>query len=167
MDAADARPLTPAQQQFGNQNAKGCTTSGRPRTVCPPKEELELLGVEMVEWFKNNPDALHISEWYCLEKFFLDSVWENMIIKPEFSGYYEKAKRMVGKKYLDKTSNVREGVSQRWQHVYFKDLKKEEREQAAFEAELKAAALKSEAAAIEQEKHRVMEEVARSRRDIL
>ncbi len=99
---------------------------GRPRTVCPEKEELEALGIEMVEWFKTHPDALHISEWYSIEKFIVDNVWDVMIQKPEFLTYYELSMKLVGKKYLDKTSNVREGASQRWQRVYFRDLRKQE-----------------------------------------
>lgn len=111
---------------------------GRPRTVSPPPEELESLGIEMVSWLKENPGALHISEWYCLEKFFTENAWKTMIERPEFVGYYEQAKRIIGKKYLDKTSNVREGISQRWQRVYFKDLRDQEDEDAKFNSRLKA-----------------------------
>lgn len=104
---------------------------GRPRTVTPPPEEMILLGEEMVSWVElNNP--LHLSEWWSIEKFIVGKVWRNMIEAPEFSPYYERALRIIGKQYLDKTSNVREGVSQRWQRVYFKDLKEEEDETARF-----------------------------------
>ena len=110
---------------------------GRPRTVCPEPEELEALGIEMVEWFKVHPDALHISEWYAVEKFIVDKVWDVMIQKPEFLTYYELSMKLVGKKYLDKTSNVREGASQRWQRVYFKDLRKQEDEDLKAASNLK------------------------------
>jgi len=111
---------------------------GRPRTVCPHHDELVELGIEMIQWFKVHPDALHISEWYSVEKFIVDNVWDVMIQKPEFLAYYELAMKLVGKKYLDKTSNVREGASQRWQRVYFKDLRKQEDEDAKFNSRLKA-----------------------------
>jgi hypothetical protein len=138
--------------------------AGRPRTVSPPPEELEELGIEMVKWFEIHPEALHVSEWYCLEKGFTETAWETMVKRSEFVGYYERAKRIVGKKYLDKTSNVREGVSQRWQRVYFKDLRDEEDETANAEAARRATALKTEAKAIEEEKQKVLQEVKRKKR---
>ncbi len=110
--------------------------AGRPRTSTPPPEEMIKLGEEMLEWVeKNNP--LHLSEWWSIEKFITSKVWENMQVAPEFSPYYERALRIIGKQYLDKTSNVREGVSQRWQRVYFKDLRKEEDETARYLQSLK------------------------------
>lgn len=120
---------------------------GRPRTVCPEPEELEALGIEMVEWFKAHPDALHISEWYSVEKFIVDKVWNVMLQKPEFLTYYELSMKLVGKKYLDKTSNVREGASQRWQRVYFKDLRNQEDEDARFASKLKLEETKAVSAA--------------------
>lgn len=121
---------------------------GRPRTVCPEHDELIALGEEMLDWLTHHPEALHVSEWYSIEKFIVEKVWELMIGKPEFSGYYEKAKRIIGKKYLDKSSNVREGISQRWQRVYFKDLREEENETAKYNSDLrKEEAKKSDDAA--------------------
>ena len=65
-------------------------------------------------------------------------------LRAEFVPYYERAIKMVGMKYLDKTSNVREGISQRWQRVYFKDLRKSE------DQDLDAAAARSkEVAAVQ------------------
>ncbi len=108
----------------------------RPRTVSPQDNELIALGEEMVSWVENHPEILHLSEWWCLEKMILENVWETMINRATFVPYYEKALKTVGRKYLDKNSNVREGVSQRWQRVYFKDLKKEEDETTKFKADL-------------------------------
>lgn len=109
---------------------------GRPRTVSYEPEEMIKLGQEMVAWIKEN-DPLHVSEWYCIEKGFLELQWETMIKRPEFVTYYEQALKLIGKKYLDRNSNVRDGISQRWQRVYFKDLKREEDETARFNASLK------------------------------
>src|ERR1700728_2337578 len=99
---------------------------GRPRTSTPPPDEMIKLGEEMLEYINDNPDILHLSEWWSIEKFIVQKVWDNMICAPEFSPYYEIALKMIGKKYIDKTSNVRDSISQRWQRVYFKDLRQSE-----------------------------------------
>jgi len=98
---------------------------GRPRTVSFSNEEMINLGKEMVAWVKAN-DPLHLSAWYCIEKGYTDKEWDTMHVIPEFFPYYEQALKIVGQKYLDKDSNVREGISQRWQRVYFKDIRKQE-----------------------------------------
>lgn len=111
----------------------------RPRTVSLPPDEMITLGKEMVDWIKLNK-PLHISKWYSIEKEILDSEWETMIKRPEFVGYYEIGMKLIGEQYLDKNSNVREGASQRWQRVYFKDLAREEddKESRKIEKELEA-----------------------------
>ena len=101
-------------------------SAGRPRTVSLPPEEMIKLGEEMIKWVKEHPEILHLSEWYSIEKMYLESQWDTMCRCPEFFPYYEQALKIVGRKYLDKTSNVRDGISQRWQRVYFKDLKRQE-----------------------------------------
>lgn len=110
---------------------------GRPRTNCPTDDELEVLGKELLTWvIENKP--LHVSQWYSMEKFISDTAWDMMIEKPIFRPYYERALKIVGLQYLDKTSNVRDSISQRWLRVYFKDLRKEEDETARFNSSLKA-----------------------------
>lgn len=112
--------------------------AGRPRTISLPPEEMIKLGEEMVSWVKKNKKSiLHLSEWYCIEKGYTDKEWETMHVCMEFFPYYEQALKIVGLKYLDKNSNVRDGISQRWQRVYFKDLKKEEDETVKYNAECK------------------------------
>lgn len=114
---------------------------GRPRTVSLSPEEMIKLGEEMILWVKKN-DPLHLSEFYCIEKDYTDKEWETMHVAPEFFPYYEKALKIIGRKYLDKNSNVRNGVAERWLRVYFKDLKKQEDsdkdENAIREAQAKA-----------------------------
>ena len=102
---------------------------GRPRTVSLEPADMEILGEEMVQWVIDNK-PLHISEWYGITKRIQYSDWETMRKRPEFVTYYEIAMQIIGKQYLDKNSNVREGASQRWQRVYFKDLAKEEDDKA-------------------------------------
>lgn len=100
---------------------------GAPRTITPPPEEVIKLGQQMIAFVsdkKNN--VLHLSEWWSIEMFFVENVWEALSKVPEFVPYYEQALRIIGKKYLDKDSKVRDGISQRWQRVYFKDVRQQE-----------------------------------------
>jgi|GEM_PF-1067868 len=111
--------------------------AGRPRTVSLPPDEMIKLAEEMIKFVvEDKNDILHLSEWYCIEKGYTDAEWDTMHVAPEFFPYYEKALKIIGKKYLSKTSSVRDGISQRWQRVYFKDLKREEDETAVFNAQI-------------------------------
>lgn len=98
----------------------------RPRSVSLEPDEMVALGEEMIQWVSKHPEILHLSQWYSIEKMFTEKQWEAMQQMAEFLPYYERALKMVGLKYLDKTSNVREGISQRWQRIYFRDLRKQE-----------------------------------------
>ena len=140
--------------------------AGRPRTVSLPPDQMIELGKQMVSWVKSNSEVLHLSDWYCIEKGYTDSEWDTMHVAPEFFPYYEQALKIVGRKYLDKNSNVRDGIAQRWQRVYYKDLKKSEDADADAEADRKAKALKSEAKAAEEERQQVIEGVLRNRKPI-
>ena len=119
----------------------------RPRSVCLSEEEMISLGEEMIKWLQEHPDTLHLSEWYTIEKGFIYNEWKTFIVKTEFSPYYERALRIVGRQYLDKRSNVRDGISQRWQRVYFKDLREQEDE------DLDAAAKRSKSVEEDHEKN--------------
>lgn len=110
----------------GNKNAVG-NKGGAPRTTSLQPEEMIALGEEMCAWVAIHK-PLHLCVWYSFEKNITDSQWNTYIDRPEFTPYYEKALKLVGMQYLDKTSNVRDGISQRWQRVYFKDLRKQEDE---------------------------------------
>ncbi len=100
---------------------------GRPREIAPPPEEVIELGKEMVNWvIENEPYILHLSDWYTLTKMFTYNYWKLLIKLEEFRPYYEKALKIVGRKYLDKDSKVRNGVAERWQRVYFADLREQE-----------------------------------------
>ena len=99
---------------------------GRPRTVSYSEEEMIALGKEMVKWVKEHPEILHLSEWYTIEKMFIYKQWKCFIQCEEFLPYYEVALKLVGRKYLDKESNVRDSISQRWQRSYYQDLTERE-----------------------------------------
>ena len=139
----------------------------RPRVFSFSPEEMIALGEEMVEYVKKNKKTiLHLCEWYTIEKGYTYNEWKNFIQKAEFFPYYEQALKIVGLKYVDKNSNVREGISQRWQRVYFGDLKEQEDSDADTNELRKASALKGEARAIEQERQKVLEEVQRNKRQL-
>lgn len=110
---------------------------GAPRSICPPPTDMIALGEEMIQWISENK-PLHLSQFYTIHKGYTYNQWKAFILKAEFHPYYEKALKMVGVQYLDKESRIRDSISQRWQRVYFKDLKEEEDETAQFNANLKA-----------------------------
>jgi hypothetical protein len=137
----------------------------RPRAFSFSEKEMIELGKEMVAYVKKNKKSiLHLSEWYTIEKGFTYNEWKNFIVKEEFFPYYEQALKIVGLKYIDKNSNVRDGISNRWQRIYFGDLREREDRDCDAEAARKASVLKSEAKAIEEERLKVLEEVQRNRK---
>jgi hypothetical protein len=75
--------------------------------------------------------------WYTIEKDISDKEWNTYRQRPEFVHYYTKALKIVGYNYLDKDSKVDGKIKDRWQRVYFKDLKEEEDETAKFNQLLK------------------------------
>ena len=99
--------------------------AGRPRTVSLDPENMILLGEEMIEWVSlNNP--IHLCQWYSFQKKFTKKQWRTMIVAPEFLTYYEEALQLVGMNYVKKDSPVYPSIKQRWQRVYFGDLKDQE-----------------------------------------
>jgi hypothetical protein len=135
---------------------------GRPRTVSFSDEQMIALGEEMIAWVKEHK-PIHLSMWYTQEKDFTDEQWDTFRKCPQFFHYYTKALKLVGYNYLDKDSQVDVRLKDRWQRVYFKDLKLSENEDADAEAERRAKALKGEARAQEEEKQKVLDEVQRNK----
>ena len=108
---------------------------GRPRTVSFEPDEMIKLGEEMVNWcLENKP--MHLSQWWSIKKDIDDHDWETMKRAPEFLRYYAKSMRIIGMAYIDKDSKVDCRIKDRWQRVYFKDLKNQEDEDAKFKAQL-------------------------------
>ncbi len=140
---------------------------GRPRTVSFTEEEMIKLGKDMVAYVKSNfKTILHLCEWYTIEKGYTYKEWKTFIQREEFIPYYEQALKLVGLKYVDKKSNVRDSISQRWQRIYFGDLREGEDADADANELRKAASLKGEARAIEQERQKVLDEVQRNKRQL-
>jgi hypothetical protein len=137
----------------------------RPRVFAYSTAKMIELGQEMVEFVNENiEDILHLSEWYTIEKGYTYNEWKNFIQIAEFLPYYEQALKIIGRKYVNKNSNVRDKISDRWQRIYFPDLREQEDKDADDNELRKATALKSEARAIEQEKQKVLKEVQRNKR---
>jgi hypothetical protein len=116
----------------------------RPRTVSFEENEMIALGIEMVDWVMKN-EPLHLSHWYTIHKGFIYNEWKTFLKRPEFVPYYEKALKLIGMQYLDGKSRVKEGISQRWLRVYFKDLREDEDETAAYNASLRKEVANQEA----------------------
>lgn len=153
---------------FGNQHAKGCLTSGRPRSVIPEKEELIELGKDLIEWAstqqkKGDPIRVRFCDWYT-DRGFIRKQWEEFRDKPEFSWYYEKARSLMALRYIDGTVN--QSIAHRYLRIYDPELKNEEDKDADANELRKAASLKGEARAIEEEKQKVLHEVQRNKRDL-
>lgn len=99
---------------------------GAPRKTSFPPEEMVKLGEEMLEWIDSQEEVLHLSQWYTIEKGFLYSEWKAFIQLKEFLPYYEIALKKMGLQYIRKDSPVEPSLKQRWQRVYFKDLREQE-----------------------------------------
>jgi hypothetical protein len=110
--------------------------AGRPRTVSLSPEEMHALGKEMVAWVLENK-PIHLSQWWCIEKMYTDKEFDTIHVCPEFFPYYEKCIKIIGLNYLLKNSKIEPNIKNRWQRVYFKDLKKSEDEDADRETERK------------------------------
>jgi hypothetical protein len=108
----------------GNQYAVG-HGKGRPRTVCPDDDELIALGEEMIEWIQTN-DCVHVSDWYCIEKMIAERIWDVMTAKEVFIPYYDKALKIVGRKYLKEDTGIEPRIKDRWLRSYYGDLRKRE-----------------------------------------
>lgn len=99
--------------------------AGRPRTVAYSVDDMIALGEEMVLWVSENK-PIHLSIWYTQVKDITDNEWDTFRKRPEFVHYYTKALKLVGYSYLDKDSTVDSKLKDRWQRVYFKDLREQE-----------------------------------------
>lgn len=109
---------------------------GAPRTVSLSDDGMSALGKEMVDWVKSHPDTIHLSQWYTIEKGFTYNQWKTFITIKSFFPYYEQALKIIGIKYLDSTINS--SISQRWQRIYFKDLREQEDEDLRMKIEMEA-----------------------------
>ena len=120
---------------LGNKNAVG-NKGGRPRTNCPEHDELVELAKDLVEW-ASQPDSMRFCEWYT-SKGFIESQWDSFRQKVEFYPYYENARALLGRKYMDGTVNP--SIAHRFLRIYTPEVKRDEEDKARFEAEIAAKA---------------------------
>jgi len=128
---------------------------GRPRTVMPATvEETIALGEEMVAWVMEH-QPVQLSEWYSLEQKIIFKDWKALIQRPEFLPYYEQARVIVSKHYIEDTKRVRDGIAHRFlRHVcpeiresddeVSKQKKDDQKELMTFEHELRQAGINPE-----------------------
>jgi hypothetical protein len=137
------------------------TKTGAPRKTSFEPPEMIALGEEMVAWVETNKETiLHLSEWYTIEKHFTYNEWKVFMKCKEFYPYYERALRIVGKRYLDKNSNVRDNISGRWQRIYFGDLREGEDEDLRYKANVEAEVKKQLIEFDYKMKHEVLDNVS-------
>ena len=155
-------PLPPECMQKGHPNYGG----GRPRTTIPQREELIELGKDLVEWAshqtkKTDPIRVRFCDWYT-ERGFVRKQWENFRDLPEFEWYYEKARALMGSRYIDGTVN--QSIAHRYLRIYDPELRDSEDLDSDAECARRASTLKTDAKAVEEEKIRVLEEISRNKR---
>lgn len=140
--------------------------AGRPRSAIPEKDELIDLGKDLVAWAaekvkKGEPIRVRYCDWYT-DRGFIRKQWEHMREKPEFQWYYERARTLLGLKYVDGTVN--QSIAHRYLRIYDPEVRDAEDKDENDKELRKAAALKGEARAIEEEKLRVLDEVQRNKK---
>jgi len=116
---------------IGNKFAVG-HGKGRPRTVCPDDEELIALGEDLVQWAAL-PESTRFCQWYT-SKWYIESDWDSFRIKDVFFPYYERARTLLGDKYINGTVNP--SIAQRFLRIYTPEVKKDENELLKYKAEL-------------------------------
>lgn len=140
---------------------------GRPRTTVPEKEELIALGEDLLAWAsekKKGELRCRWCEWYAMRHFFIRAQWKRMLDTPEFRPYYEAAQGFLGEKWIDGTIN--HSIAQRYLRIYDPELREQEDQDENDKELRKAAALKGDARAQEQERQKVLEEVQRNKRKL-
>jgi hypothetical protein len=137
--------------------------AGRPRTSIPEKKELVELGEKLVKWASDKTtknDALRVRycDWYT-ELGFVRKQWEHMREKPEFQWYYEKARSLLGLRYIDGTVN--QSIAHRYLRIYDPELRDSEDADAdaQIEREAKKALSKDDLNAKDEEINELKNEV--------
>ena len=125
----------------------------RPRKLSLPPKEMIQLGKEMVKWVKEHEKVLHLSEWYTIEKGYTYNEWKRMLNCSEFVPYYEKALKIIAKKYIDGT--IHPSIAQRFLRIYFNDLREHEDATKKYESELKQKEQSTELVNLEEIKEKI------------
>ena len=142
--------------------------AGRPRSAIPEKDELIKLGEDLVAWASEKQEKgeairVRFCDWYT-DRGFIMKQWEHMREKPEFQWFYERARSLLALRYIDGTVNP--SIAHRYLRIYDPEVRNQEDQDAEANELRKAAALKGEARALEQERQKVLEEVQRNKRTL-
>jgi len=139
---------------------------GRPRTATPEKAELIELGKDLVRWAQakqKEGESLRVRfcDWYT-EQGFIRKQWEHMREKPEFQWYYERARTLLGLRYVDGTVN--QSIAHRYLRIYDPEVRDAEDEDDKNAQLRKAAALKGENGTVTALALEILNEVDRNKR---
>jgi hypothetical protein len=140
--------------------------AGRPRTAIPEKAELIELGKALVRWAsakqkEGEPLRVRFSDWYT-EEGFVRKQWEHMTEKPEFQWYHERARALLGLRYIDGTVN--QSIAHRYLRMYdpeLRDAEDKDDQEAQFR---KAAAIKGQDGTVTALALEILNEVDRHKR---
>ena len=107
--------------QKGNKFAVG-HGYGRPRTLLPTDEEMIKLGEDLVQWASEPTKELRCRycDWYS-PKGILRAQWKEMAEHKVFAPYYEKARALLSKRYID--GSVNPGIAHRYLRLYDPDIR--------------------------------------------
>lgn len=141
---------------------------GRPRTSIPEKEELIELGKDLVAWAevqakKNDPIRVRFCDWYT-DRGFVRKQWENFRDLPEFEWYYEKARSLMGLRYIDGTVN--QSIAHRYLRIYDPEMRDAEDQDADNNELRKAAAAQRETRANAEATAAVLDEIQKNKREL-
>jgi predicted patatin/cPLA2 family phospholipase len=138
---------------------------GRPRTTTLPPDDMIAFGEEMIKFVSDPKNkALSLSEFYTGVKGYTYKEWKIMYVAPEFAPYYEKALRIVGKKYLDGTVNA--SIAQRYLRRYDAELREQEDADMRIKADIDKDSKKEEASNALEGMARVLDQITKTREDL-
>ncbi len=139
--------------------------AGRPRESIPEKKELIKLGEDLLAWAtekKKGELRCRWCQWYAIKHFLIRAQWKRMLDTPEFRPYYEAAQAHLAQRYVD--GSVNQSIAHRYLRIYDPELKDEENKDADDNELRKAAALKGQARAEEEERQKVIDQIQRNKR---
>lgn len=152
-------PLPQECMQKGHPDYGG----GRPRKNIPETDELIELGKDLVEWAsaqtkKGDTIRVRYCDWYT-PKGFIRKQWESFRDLPEFEWYYERARSLLGLRYIDGTVN--QSIAHRYLRIYDPELRDSEDLDLDQAEARKAKSLMNETTAVIERKAFVLDQMER------
>jgi|SRR5208283_1109816 len=130
----------------GNTSAVG---HGRPHKKDFSDDECIALGERLLAWMKEMDDdkksnVVHLSEFFCKRERISPSYWYDCLARRDcFSDFYREAMAWMGERLL-KNQKLAPSYGNRFLPIYFKEVKKEERETFEHQEDYKAKKKKDE-----------------------